>query len=86
MNIHISNLSKNYFDKDLERIFSAFGEVESSYVLRDKFNGRSKGVGFVTMLNDRQAFEAIRNLDQTIVDGKQICVSELKFSLRQYKN
>lgn len=86
MNIHVSNLSLNYFDKDLKKMFSAFGEVESSYILRDKFNGRSKGVGFVTMLNDKQAFEAIRKLDQTMVDGKSICVSELKFSLHQYKN
>ena len=86
MNIHISNLSLNYFDYDLKKMFAVFGEVESSYIMRDKFNGRSKGVGFVTMLNDKQAFEAIRKLDQTMVDGRQICVSEMKFSLRDYKN
>lgn len=82
MNIHISNLSLNYFDADLKKLFSAYGEVDSSFILRDKYNGRSKGTGFVTMLNDKQAFEAIHNLDQTVIDGKQICVSELKYSLR----
>ena len=86
MNIHVSNLSLNIIDADIRRLFSAYGEVNSAVILRDKLNGRSRGTALIDMVNDSQARQAVLCLDQTLMDGKPITVSEIKYSIRNYKN
>jgi len=76
MNIHISNLSNNVIDSDLRRLFTPFGEVNSVEVLRDKYNGRSKGNALVVMPVEKEARQAIVSLDHSIMDGKIIKVEE----------
>jgi RNA recognition motif-containing protein len=77
MNIQIYNLSRNTSDADLRRLFSPFGVVNSAEVVRDKLNGRSKGNGVIEMPVEREARQAIASLDKTVMDGKNISVSEL---------
>lgn len=86
MNIHVSNISYNIIDADLRRLFAAYGEVSSAVIVRDKLNGRSKGTAMIDMVNDAQGRQAVLCLDQTILDGKPITVSEIKYSIRDYKN
>jgi RNA recognition motif-containing protein len=76
MNIQVYNLSMNTSDRDLRRLFSAFGIVISAEVARDKMNGRSKCNGLVEMPVDKEARQAIESLHQTLLDGKKISVSE----------
>jgi RNA recognition motif-containing protein len=86
MNIHVSNLSFNLIDADLRRMFSAFGEVNSAVIVRDKYNGRSKGTAFVDMNNSLQAAQAILGLHNSTVDGKRISVSEIEYDPTRYQN
>jgi RNA recognition motif-containing protein len=86
MNIHVSNLSLNIIDSDLKKLFAAYGEVNSAVIIRDRLNGRSKGTAIIDMVNDSQGRQAIQCLDQTIIDGKPITVSEIRYSIRDYKN
>lgn len=78
MNIQIHNLSRNTSDADLRRLFSVYGIVDSAEVMRDKLNGRSKGNGIIDMPVEKDAKQAIAALDQTMMDGKKISVSELR--------
>ena len=77
MNIYVSNLSFRLADNDLQKLFSAYGEVTSAKVIIDKFTGRSKGFGFVEM-SDAEAETAIKELNQTEHDGKVINVAEAR--------
>jgi RNA-binding proteins (RRM domain) len=77
MTIQVHNLSRNTIDSDLRKLFSPFGVVNSAEVNRDKNNGRSKGNGVIIMPVDHEARQAIASLDQTMMDGKKISVSEL---------
>jgi RNA recognition motif-containing protein len=86
MNIHVSNLSVNVIDADLRKLFSAYGEVNSAVIIRDKLNGRSRGTALIDMINDGQAKQAILCLDQTMLDGKLITVSEIRYSIRNNNN
>jgi RNA recognition motif-containing protein len=86
MYIHVYNLSTNVIGADLEKIFSAYGDVYSVVILRDKLNGRSKGTAMIDMLNARQGWQAIQCLDGTIIDGQPITVTEIKYSIRNNKN
>jgi len=78
MNIQVYNLGRDVSDSDLRRLFSVFGIVNSAEVVRDKLNGRSKGNGVVEMPVEQDAKRAIASLDQTMVDGKKISVTELR--------
>lgn len=78
MNIQIFNLSMNTEDRDLRRLFSSFGSVTSAEVIRDKLNGRSKRNGIIEMPIDNEARQAIVSLNQTLLDGKLISVTEYR--------
>jgi RNA recognition motif-containing protein len=78
MNIQVFNLSLSIVDRDLRKLFSAFGIVISAEVVRDKLNGRSKCNAMIEMPIDSEARQAIESLHQTLLDGKKISVSELQ--------
>jgi RNA recognition motif-containing protein len=77
MYIQVYNLSLNTADRDLRKLFSAFGIVSSAEVARDKLNGRSKCNAVIEMPIQLEALQAIESLNQTMLDGKKISVSEL---------
>lgn len=76
MNIFVARLNYDTQSEDLQEVFEEFGEVSSAKVITDKFTGRSRGFGFVEMDNDEQAREAIRELNDTELDGRTIVVKE----------
>jgi len=78
MNIYVSNLSFNVQDEDLKGFFTPYGEVTSAKVIMDKFTGKSKGFGFVEMSDDTAAKKAIAELDNGVVDGRNVKVMEAR--------
>lgn len=76
MNIQIYNLSLHTEDRDLRRLFSSFGNVTSAEVVKDKLSGRSKRNGLIEMPIDSEARQAILSLNQTMLDGKLVHVTE----------
>lgn len=78
MNIYVGNLSYNITDADLRETFSRFGEVEVANVITDRYSGQSKGFGFVEMANNSQADAAIKGLNGTDLNGRNITVNQAK--------
>ena len=78
MNIYVSNLSFAVQDEDLRSYFAEYGEVTSAKVIMDKFTGKSRGFGFVEMPDDEAARKAISELDNGVVEGRTIRVSEAR--------
>lgn len=78
MNIYVGNLPFNMGEEDLKEIFEEYGEVATVKIVSDKFTGRSKGFGFVEMENDTEAGNAIKELNNAEVSGRNIKVNESK--------
>ena len=78
MNIYVGNLNFKVDENDLERLFGEFGDVSSSNVIVDKFSGKSKGFGFVTMENQDEAKEAIDKLNGSSFEDREIVVNEAR--------
>ncbi len=78
MNIFVGNLSYGITDDGLNAVFSEFGEVSSANVIKTKSFGRSRGYGFVEMPNDSEANEAIKALDDSPLQERNIKVSQAK--------
>ena len=77
-NIYVGNLSYEVSEDELRNIFEAYGAVETVSIITDKFTGRSKGFGFVTMANDGEAQKAIEALHQKDFKGRPITVNEAR--------
>lgn len=78
MNIYVSNLSFNVQDEDLREFFTEYGEVSSAKVITDRETGKSRGFGFVEMPDDAAAQKAIAELDNGVVEGRTIRVTEAR--------
>jgi len=46
-------------DSDLEKLFAAYGSARSAQVIKDRYSGQSKGLGFVEMSSNQEAQAAI---------------------------
>jgi len=86
MNIYVGNLDYRVNEKDLGDVFSEYGTVSSAKVIMDKFNGRSKGFGFVEMDNHDEANKAIRELDGATFENRKMMVNEAKPKKTSYNN
>jgi len=78
MNIYVGNLAYSVTEDDLRAAFAQFGDVSSCNVINDKFTGQSKGFGFVEMSNDDEADAAIKALNDTALNGRNMRVNQAR--------
>ncbi len=78
MNIYVGNLPYNLTEDDLKAAFSEFGEVSSANIIMDKMSGQSKGFGFVVMPDDSEADQAIKALNESALNGRNIKVNQAR--------
>ena len=75
MNIYVGNLPYSISEDELSKVFGQYGEVTSVKIITDKYSGRSKGFGFVEMLNDDDAQKAIDELNDSDIKGRNVKVN-----------
>jgi len=78
MNIYVGNLNFKVSESDLEGAFAEYGAVGEVKIITDKYSGRSKGFGFITMENDDEANKAIDELNGTSLQSREMVVNEAK--------
>ena len=86
MNIYVGNLSYEATDGSIREAFESFGQVTSARVIKDKYNGQSRGFGFVEMPVQSQAQTAIKSLNGKELLGKQMSVNEARPRTGQGRN
>ena len=76
MKLFVAGLPYDLDDAELEEIFEKFGTVTSCRVAIDRETGKSKGFGFVEMVNSTEARDAIENLKDISLGKKPLIVTE----------
>ncbi|MFA6430333.1 MAG: RNA-binding protein [Candidatus Paceibacterota bacterium] len=76
--LYVGNLPYSANDAALADFFAKAGAVESAIVMIDKMTGRSRGFGFVSMVNDDEADKAIESFNGVEMDGRKLTVNEAK--------
>ena len=76
--LFVGNLSYKTTDTDLKDLFSQNGEVSEAVVIMDRERNVSKGFGFVTMNDDKEAEAAINALNGKEFDGRSLTVNEAR--------
>ena len=76
--LYVGNLPYDVDDSKLKELFSSFGEISESVVIKDKYSGRSKGFGFVTFESKESADNAISEMNDKEIQGRQMKVNEAR--------
>ena len=76
--IYVGNLSYDMTEDQLRKEFEAFGTVNSARLITNRFNGKSKGFGFVQMPNRAEAEKAVAALNDKDVLGRKMKCNEAK--------
>ena len=76
--LYIGNISFQATEDDLRELFAKSGDVESVKLITDQFTGKPKGFGFVEMVTEEDAKNAITALNGTTFMDRAITVAEAK--------
>ena len=77
-NIYVGNLPFRTTEESVRDLFARYGEVQSVKLISDRETGKPRGFGFVEMDDDAAADEAIKSLDGTEFEGRNLKVNEAK--------
>jgi RNA recognition motif-containing protein len=78
MKLYVGNLSWGIEETALSEAFSAYGEVVSVNIIKDRESGRSRGFGFVEMAEKEAGEAAIASMDGAMLDGRSLKVNEAR--------
>jgi RNA recognition motif-containing protein len=73
--LYVGNLPFSIDEAKLKALFVTYGEVSEALVVINKFSGRSKGFGFVT-IDDAGAEKAKAELNGKEVEGRKLFVND----------
>ena len=76
--LYIGNLPYSMTGDELKSLFSQAGEVSEATIITDKFSGRSRGFGFVTMTDDAAADGAVAQMNGKDIEGRALVVNEAR--------
>lgn len=81
--IYVGNLSYDLTEDELKKLFTEYGEVSSARIVSNRFNGKSKGFGFVVMPNRSEAEKAIVAYSEKEYRGRKMRVNEAKNTITE---
>ncbi|EPS68422.1 hypothetical protein M569_06339, partial [Genlisea aurea] len=73
--LYVGNIPRTVSNDELQKIFQQHGNVEKAEVMYDRYSGRSRRFGFVTMNTTEDANAAAEKLNGTEVGGRKIKVN-----------
>lgn len=76
--LYVGNLSFNTTETDLQDLFATVGPVQETIIMQDRMTARSRGFGFVTMVEAGDAQAAIKQFHGKEVDGRELTVNEAR--------
>jgi len=76
--LYVGNLPWTFNNNQLSDTFKPHGNVISAKVVTDKESGKSRGFGFVEMVNSDEANKAITALENSDFGGRTLRVNEAR--------
>jgi cold-inducible RNA-binding protein len=74
MKLFVAGLPFSVDDRELQEMFEVYGTVGSAKVITDRESGRSRGFGFVEFPTDSEAEAAIKTLNGSSLEGRELTV------------
>jgi len=70
--LFVRNIGYDTTQEGLADYFAKYGDVEESKIVTDKNTGKSRGFGFLKFYEKRAAYNAMKDADNIIVDGRSL--------------
>ena len=77
-NIYVGNLAFSTTEQAISSLFEPFGRVQRVALIKDSATGRTRGLAFVEMADDKEADRAIAELNGRTIDGRVLTVNEAR--------
>ena len=81
--IYVGNLSYDLTEDELKKLFAEYGTVSAARIVTNRFNGKSKGFGFVVMPDRAEAEKAIAVYSEKEYMGRKMRVNEAKNTITE---
>ncbi|QUY45714.1 RNA-binding protein [Acaryochloris marina] len=78
MSIYVGNLSYEVTEEALNKIFAEYGAVQKVNIPTDRETGKIRGFGFVKMIDETEAAQAIEDLNGAEWMGRTLKVNMAK--------
>ena len=78
MKLFIGSLPYNTTEAELSALCATYGEVVSVKIITDQFTGRSKGFGFVEMIDRSAGHKVMESLNGKEFKNKALVYNEAK--------
>ena len=78
MNVYVGNLPWSISEDELRKMFEEFGQVTSATIIIDRVTNKSRGFGFIEMVDDKEAQTAISGLNGKSIDERTLTVNEAR--------
>lgn len=76
--LYVGNLVFSATEDDVRDLFGQVGEVEDVVLIDDKYTGKPRGFGFVTMANAEDAQAAVEKFEGYNFEGRDLKVNEAR--------
>ncbi len=76
--LYVGNLSFNTTETDLQDLFAQVGPVQETLIMQDRMTMKSRGFGFVTMVEAGDASKAIAQFNGKQIEGRALTVNEAR--------
>jgi hypothetical protein len=73
--LFVGGLGSSINEAELREAFAAFGIIADAVILKDRGTGESRGFGFVTMANRKDANRAVTELNGSELNGRRLVVN-----------
>ena len=83
--LFVGNLAKDLKQNHLEQAFSKYPSFHMARVMYDKATGKSRGYGFVSLLDPKDCARAIREMDQSWLGSRPLKVKLSEWKDREWK-
>lgn len=76
MKLYVGSLPYSTSESDLRALFGDFGDIDELLLVKDRHTGESKGFGFIEMKRNSDADKAIKALNGSVFQGRNIKVNQ----------
>ena len=83
--LFVGNLAKDLKDHDLSQAFSKYPSFAMAKIMYNKTDGKSRGYGFVSVLDPKDCARAIREMNQSWLGSRPIQVKRSEWKDREWK-
>lgn len=83
--LFVGNLAKDLKDHDLSQAFSKYPSFAMAKIMYNKTDGKSRGYGFVSVLDPKDCAKAIREMNQSWLGSRPIQVKRSEWKDREWK-